>query len=129
MMIDDGDYYAYCMFPSIFSIVSTRFPQALLQSALAWNDISPSEIGVITPYAAQARLIRRRLGCPAPGKRAPEGAVGVALVEVSSVDGFQGREKDTETPGESGEKLEKIGRKWDEHLGKNEKTMRKLGKN
>lgn len=68
--------------------------EALLQSALAWNDISPSEIGVITPYAAQARLIRRRLGCPAPGKRAPEGAVGVALVEVSSVDGFQGREKD-----------------------------------
>ena len=68
--------------------------KALLQSALAWNDISPSEIGVITPYAAQARLIRRRLGCPAPGKRAPEGAVGVALVEVSSVDGFQGREKE-----------------------------------
>ena len=68
--------------------------EALLQSALAWNDISPREIGIITPYAAQARLIRRRLGCPPPGKRVPQGAVGVALVEVSSVDGFQGREKD-----------------------------------
>ncbi|CAE8651705.1 unnamed protein product, partial [Polarella glacialis] len=68
--------------------------EALLNSALAWGDISPTEIGVITPYAAQARLIRRSLGCPPPGKRAQSGATGVALVEVSSVDGFQGREKD-----------------------------------
>eukprot|EP00440_Ansanella_granifera_P027079 gb/GFBE01029411.1/.p1 GENE.gb/GFBE01029411.1/~~gb/GFBE01029411.1/.p1 ORF type:complete len:828 (+),score=188.72 gb/GFBE01029411.1/:1-2484(+) len=68
--------------------------EALLGSALAWNDIQPTEIGIITPYAAQARLIRRRLGCPPPGKRAQAGAVGAALVEVSSVDGFQGREKD-----------------------------------
>eukprot|EP00931_Biecheleriopsis_adriatica_P115853 TRINITY_DN91605_c0_g1_i1.p1 TRINITY_DN91605_c0_g1~~TRINITY_DN91605_c0_g1_i1.p1 ORF type:complete len:823 (+),score=205.26 TRINITY_DN91605_c0_g1_i1:203-2671(+) len=68
--------------------------EALLSSALAWNDIQPTEIGIITPYAAQARLIRRRLGCPPPGKRAASGAVGAALVEVSSVDGFQGREKD-----------------------------------
>ena len=44
---------------------------------------------------SEARLIRRRLGCPPPGKRAAAGAVGVALVEVSSVDGFQGREKET----------------------------------
>lgn len=28
--------------------------EALLSSALAWNDINPTEIGVITPYAAQA---------------------------------------------------------------------------
>eukprot|EP00930_Biecheleria_cincta_P095342 TRINITY_DN87307_c0_g1_i1.p1 TRINITY_DN87307_c0_g1~~TRINITY_DN87307_c0_g1_i1.p1 ORF type:complete len:826 (+),score=134.18 TRINITY_DN87307_c0_g1_i1:117-2594(+) len=68
--------------------------EALLQSALAWNDISPAEIGIITPYAAQARLIRRHLGCPPPGKKPGPGAVGAALVEVSSVDGFQGREKD-----------------------------------
>eukprot|EP00438_Fugacium_kawagutii_P008913 Skav215721 [mRNA] locus=scaffold2573:675476:678116:- [translate_table: standard] len=85
---------------------------ALLQSALAWNDLSPTEIGVITPYAAQARLIRRRLGCPAPGKRAPEGAVGVALVEVSSVDGFQGREKEREM-GDEGRGEEKRG-EWRE---------------
>ena len=44
--------------------------------------------------SSEARLIRRRLGCPPPGKRAAAGAVGVALVEVSSVDGFQGREKE-----------------------------------
>ena len=87
------DRYNYCSFFFFASFIFLS-SKALLQSALAWNDISPSEIGVITPYAAQARLIRRRLGCPAPGKRAPEGAVGVALVEVSSVDGFQGREKE-----------------------------------
>lgn len=49
---------------------------------------SLQEIGIITPYAAQARLLRRSLGCP--GKR-PD----VGNVEVSSVDGFQGREKDS----------------------------------
>ena len=51
---------------------------------------SPQEVGIITPYAAQARLLRRTLGCPAPGKR----GTGGMTVEVSSVDGFQGREKD-----------------------------------
>ncbi|CAE7359252.1 Upf1 [Symbiodinium sp. CCMP2456] len=79
---------------SWFNETEVEAVEALLGSALAWNDIAPTEIGVITPYAAQARLIRRRLGCPPPGKRAAAGAVGVALVEVSSVDGFQGREKD-----------------------------------
>lgn len=63
--------------------------QELLKSLCAWDDISQEEVGIITPYAAQARLLRRTLGCPAPGKR----GTGMT-VEVSSVDGFQGREKD-----------------------------------
>lgn len=41
--------------------------------------VEPNQIGVITPYAAQARLLRSRLASD---------------VEVDSVDGFQGREKE-----------------------------------
>ena len=65
----------------------------ILQSLLRWEDVRPEEVGVITPYAAQARMIRKLLGCPPPGKRLVA-ATGMAAVEVSSVDGFQGREKD-----------------------------------
>jgi superfamily I DNA and/or RNA helicase len=50
--------------------------RALLAAGLA-----PRELAVITPYRAQAALLRERLG------DAPE-------VEVDSVDAFQGREKD-----------------------------------
>lgn len=42
--------------------------------------LPPESLAVITPYAAQVRLIRERLDAPA--------------VEVDSVDGFQGREKE-----------------------------------
>jgi ATP-dependent RNA/DNA helicase IGHMBP2 len=42
--------------------------------------LQPQEIAVIAPYAAQVRLIRNRLQLPA--------------VEVDTVDGFQGREKE-----------------------------------
>jgi len=42
--------------------------------------VSASEIAVITPYAAQARLLRQLIGDP--------------QVEVDTVDGFQGREKE-----------------------------------
>jgi hypothetical protein len=45
-----------------------------------------SDIAVVTPYAAQARLIRRML------KQLTQSHQG--YVEVSSVDGFQGREKE-----------------------------------
>lgn len=46
-----------------------------------------SDIAVVTPYAAQARLIRRMT-------RQLTGTTGPPYVEVSSVDGFQGREKE-----------------------------------
>tara|TARA_B100000795_G_C22404787_1_gene288518 strand:+ start:42 stop:389 length:348 start_codon:yes stop_codon:yes gene_type:complete len=50
-----------------------------------------SDIGVVSPYAAQVRLLRSRLraGGGSGGGGAEQGAV-----EVSSVDGFQGREKE-----------------------------------
>ncbi|MFO0816716.1 MAG: AAA domain-containing protein [Pirellulales bacterium] len=44
--------------------------------------VEPTSIGVIAPYAAQTRLLREQLAASAPG------------VEVDTVDGFQGREKE-----------------------------------
>ena len=49
-------------------------------NALLAAKVSPDTIGVITPYAGQARLIRSL--CETTG------------VEVDTVDGFQGREKE-----------------------------------
>ena len=46
------------------------------------GSVRAADVGVVTPYAAQARLVRQRLG---------DGAV---EVEVASVDAFQGREKE-----------------------------------
>jgi predicted DNA helicase len=49
--------------------------------ALLDSGVPPSGIAVISPYAAQVRLLRERL-------KQPE-------IEIDSVDGFQGREKET----------------------------------
>mmetsp|Transcript_24012 Transcript_24012/g.56678 ORF Transcript_24012/g.56678 Transcript_24012/m.56678 type:complete len:1351 (-) Transcript_24012:265-4317(-) len=53
---------------------------------LSGGQCTPSDIAVVTPYAAQARLIRRMT-------RRLTQSTGQAYIEVSSVDGFQGREK------------------------------------
>lgn len=53
---------------------------------LSGGQCTPSDIAVVTPYAAQARLIRRMT------RRLTQSS-GQAYIEVSSVDGFQGREK------------------------------------
>ncbi len=47
---------------------------------LVENGIAPHQIGVIAPYAAQVRLLRGRLD--------------LAELEIDTVDGFQGREKE-----------------------------------
>ena len=54
---------------------------------LQGGQCSVSDIAVVTPYAAQAKLIRRMT------RRMSENS-GPPYVEVSSVDGFQGREKE-----------------------------------
>ncbi|KAG5417440.1 hypothetical protein I9W82_005074 [Candida metapsilosis] len=48
---------------------------------LIGNGVQPSDIGVIAPYAAQVQLLKKQLG--------PD-----SFIEVSTVDGFQGREKE-----------------------------------
>eukprot|EP00435_Cladocopium_sp_Y103_P052536 s6_g16.t1 len=59
--------------------------QELLKSLCAWDDISQEDVGIITPYAAQARLLRRSLGCPAPGKRGTGGMAVEDVIIVSTV--------------------------------------------
>ena len=54
---------------------------------LSGGQCSVSDIAVVTPYAAQAKLIRRM------ARRLQESS-GPPFIEVSSVDGFQGREKE-----------------------------------
>jgi hypothetical protein len=54
---------------------------------LAGGQCGVSDIAVVTPYAAQARLIRRMT-------RQLSRNAGPPFVEVSSTDGFQGREKE-----------------------------------
>ena len=66
----------------------------LVASLLAAGDVQELDIGVVSPYAAQVRLLRRLLGGVRPGA-ARAGPCGPrSAVEVSSVDGFQGREKE-----------------------------------
>jgi superfamily I DNA and/or RNA helicase len=48
--------------------------------ALLGAGVRAEDVGVIAPYSAQVRLLRERLGVPG--------------LEVDSVDGFQGREKE-----------------------------------
>lgn len=59
----------------------------VVTSLLEGGQCSVSDVAVVTPYAAQARLIRRMLRGVLQDKGPP-------FIEVSSVDGFQGREKE-----------------------------------
>jgi hypothetical protein len=63
---------------------------AICRGLLSTGELSASDIGVVTPYAAQVRVLRRALA-PMRGPSAP-GAP--PALEVASVDGFQGREKE-----------------------------------
>eukprot|EP00873_Tetraselmis_striata_P027611 jgi/Tetstr1/447875/TSEL_035184.t1 len=58
----------------------------IVQGLLAAGELGPGDIGVVTPYASQVRLLRQYLRV----QRTP----GVPHLEVSSVDAFQGREKE-----------------------------------
>jgi len=54
---------------------------------MAGGQCRVSDVAVVTPYAAQAKLIRRMT-------RRLQESTGPPFIEVSSVDGFQGREKE-----------------------------------
>jgi regulator of nonsense transcripts 1 len=60
---------------------------AAVMQLLHGGQCSVSDIAVVTPYAAQVRLIRRQLRSLIESRGPP-------FVEVSSTDGFQGREKE-----------------------------------
>lgn len=76
---------------SYTNMAEAKCVQQVLQAVIEHGDISENNIGVITPYAAQARLLRKFLGITRSGQSQKHGHMGI---EVSSVDGFQGREKD-----------------------------------
>lgn len=59
----------------------------VVRDLLEGGQCSVSDIAVVTPYASQAKIIRRRT-------RELSGTRGPPYVEVSSTDGFQGREKE-----------------------------------
>jgi regulator of nonsense transcripts 1 len=54
----------------------------IVNDLLAPGDLAPEDIGVISPYAGQVRLIRSMVDDVIEG------------LEVKSVDGYQGREKE-----------------------------------
>merc|ERR1712087_919419 len=73
---------------SFINLVEVHTIVELLNSVLKVGDIQAGQVGIITPYAAQARLLRTYLGLTEKSNR------NVPQPEVSSVDGFQGREKE-----------------------------------
>lgn len=77
----------------------------ILTGVLAHRELSVLQIGVVTPYAAQVRALRRKLAVDLPrrlknydidftgGVAAMQGR-GIRALEIASVDAFQGREKE-----------------------------------
>ena len=68
------------------NLAEAQAAAAVVRCVLRAGELSASRIGVVTPYSAQVARIERELrsGC----------GEGAAAVEVSTVDGFQGREKE-----------------------------------
>ena len=60
----------------------------VVRGILSAGELTPGQVGVVTPYAGQVRLVRRVLNVPR-GRAAAEAPGGV--LEVASVDGFQAR--------------------------------------
>jgi len=59
-----------------------------VQDVFYQRELEVQEVGVVTPYVAQVRVLKRMLKNIVPEGQDPE------LLEVASVDNFQGREKD-----------------------------------
>ena len=70
----------------------------IVKKLAAGHDVIFGEIGIVTPYSAQVRAIKRLLNGNKPEVRsrfdAPADPNTLQALEVCSVDGFQGREKE-----------------------------------
>lgn len=60
----------------------------LLRDVLAKGELGVTDVGIVTPYLAQVRCLRRVLRSAVPNGTDP------MLLEIASVDNFQGREKE-----------------------------------
>ncbi|CAK0872490.1 unnamed protein product [Prorocentrum cordatum] len=60
----------------------------IVQDVFFQRELEITEIGVVTPYVAQVRMLKRMLRNIVPEHLDPD------LLECASVDNFQGREKD-----------------------------------
>ena len=70
----------------------------VVKKLVGGHDVLPADIGIVTPYAAQVRAIKRLLNGNQRERRtrfdAPPPPDSLEALEVSTVDGFQGREKE-----------------------------------
>ncbi|CAK9005681.1 unnamed protein product [Durusdinium trenchii] len=73
---------------SKYNPTEAELVQRLVQDAFFQRELEITEIGVVTPYVAQVRLLKRMCKQIIPEGMDPE------LLEIASVDQFQGREKD-----------------------------------
>lgn len=65
----------------------------ILLGVLNAGELRPCHVGIVTPYAAQVKLIRSMLRTRGV-RTGVDRETGEAGIEVSSVDGYQGREKE-----------------------------------
>lgn len=82
---------------SFINVAEVAAIETLLESVIYAGDVKPEEIGVISPYAAQVRKIRRAVAHSRriKGDRSLSSSKSSEKgIEICSVDGFQGREKE-----------------------------------
>ena len=94
--VDEGEVRSTQTNGSFVNPAEVRAVVALVGAVLARGELRAEQVGVITPYSAQAQQLQSALR-KLPEAEAGKGAAGAAAareVEVSSVDGFQGREKE-----------------------------------
>lgn len=73
---------------SKFNTSEAELVNRLVLDVFYQRELEITDIGVVTPYVAQVRILKRMLRNIVPEGQDPE------LLEVASVDNFQGREKD-----------------------------------
>mmetsp|Transcript_6214 Transcript_6214/g.13380 ORF Transcript_6214/g.13380 Transcript_6214/m.13380 type:complete len:1321 (+) Transcript_6214:150-4112(+) len=73
---------------SKFNNGEAELVQRFVQDCFFQRELEITEVGVVTPYVAQVRVLKRLLRNIVPEGQDPD------LLEIASVDNFQGREKD-----------------------------------